>query len=52
MSQGLPKEKILPIGEIPPAELYKKIIALTGKESHIIGIGNIAGKNQVWRSDS
>lgn len=46
LSQGLPKEKILAIGEIPPSELYNKILSLTGKESHIIGIGNIAGKNK------
>jgi poly-gamma-glutamate synthase PgsB/CapB len=46
LSQNLPKEKVLAIGEIPPVELFKKILSLTGKESHIIGIGNIAGKNK------
>jgi len=46
LSQNLPKEKVLAIGEIPPVDLYKKIADLTKKESHIIGIGNIAGKNK------
>ncbi|HOD55252.1 MAG TPA: poly-gamma-glutamate synthase PgsB, partial [Candidatus Cloacimonadota bacterium] len=35
LSQNLPKEKVLAIGEIPPVELFKKILSLTGKESHI-----------------
>lgn len=46
MSVNLPKEKVLAIGEIEPQLVYKKIQELTKKESHIIGIGNIAGKNK------
>jgi poly-gamma-glutamate synthase PgsB/CapB len=46
MAQHLPKEKVIAIGEIPPVELYKKINELTKGESHVVGIGNIAGKNK------
>ena len=44
-SLGMPKEKVIRIGEIPPEEVYNKIFDFTKREAHIVGIGNIAGKN-------
>ncbi len=45
-SQKIPKEKIVSLGEIPPVQVYERILELTKRESHAVGIGNIAGKNQ------
>ncbi len=42
--KGIPKEKMFAFGEMEPAELYEKLFALTDKEAHIVGIGNIAGR--------
>ncbi|HNZ32857.1 MAG TPA: poly-gamma-glutamate synthase PgsB [Candidatus Cloacimonas sp.] len=43
LQAGIPKEKIIPLGEPLPEVIYKKVIELTNSESHILGIGNIAG---------
>jgi len=40
---GFPKEKLLVIGEIDPAEVYARVLAVTKTEMHVVGIGNIAG---------
>lgn len=37
------KDKLVVLGEIEPSLVYDKVLELTKKESHIIGIGNIAG---------
>jgi hypothetical protein len=39
----IPKEKLVVLGEIDPALVYDKVLSLTTKESHVIGVGNIAG---------
>jgi poly-gamma-glutamate synthase PgsB/CapB len=44
MHVGIPKEKLMSVGEMDPAELYEKLHKITRKESHIVGIGNIAGR--------
>ncbi|PID29844.1 MAG: poly-gamma-glutamate synthase PgsB [Candidatus Cloacimonadota bacterium] len=41
---GIDKNKIEVVNEMDPEKLYDKICNMTHKESHIIGIGNIAGK--------
>ncbi|OQY40164.1 MAG: poly-gamma-glutamate synthase PgsB [Candidatus Cloacimonetes bacterium 4572_65] len=41
---GLDKKKVVKIGEILTREIHEKILDVTKKEAHIIGIGNIAGK--------
>ncbi len=46
LSMNLPKSKVISIGEIDPQLVFNKIFELTKRESHIIGIGNIAGKNK------
>lgn len=46
ISLGIPKEKLLAIGEPKVEEVYKKVLSVTGKEAHIIGIGNIAGQRK------
>jgi len=42
----IPKEKLIVLGEIDPAMVYERILALTRSESHVIGIGNIAGERK------
>ena len=37
------KDKLVVLGEIEPSEIYRNIIELSRGESHVIGIGNIAG---------
>ncbi|MEA1973197.1 MAG: hypothetical protein U9N34_07895, partial [Candidatus Cloacimonadota bacterium] len=44
-SLKIPKEKVFRIGEISPKTVYEKILEITKKEAHVVGIGNIAGKN-------
>jgi len=39
----IPKGKLLVLGEIEPSLIFDRVLSLTTKESHIIGIGNIAG---------
>ncbi len=36
-------DKLVVLGEVDPAIIYNKVLELTDKDSHIIGIGNIAG---------
>lgn len=44
LHQGIPAEKIVTLGDPVPEVIYQKILDLTDKESHVIGIGNIAGR--------
>ncbi len=44
LHQGIPKQKIVALGSPLPEVIYKKVLELTDKESHVIGIGNIAGQ--------
>ena len=41
---GIAKQKVIKIGEVLTNDLHKRIVDLTEKEAHIIGIGNIAGR--------
>jgi poly-gamma-glutamate synthase PgsB/CapB len=41
--KGIPKAKIVALGSPLTDVIYKKVLELTKKESHVIGIGNIAG---------
>jgi poly-gamma-glutamate synthase PgsB/CapB len=41
---GVPKEKIVALGQPLTDVVYQKVLELTEKESHVIGIGNIAGE--------
>lgn len=43
---GIPAQKVIPLGEILPEQVYKKVLELTTTEAHVLGIGNMAGK--VW----
>ncbi len=38
------KKKVIKIGEVLTRVIHEKIVELTDKEAHIVGIGNIAGK--------
>jgi poly-gamma-glutamate synthase PgsB/CapB len=40
---GIPKAKIVTLGSPIPEVIYQKVLELTETESHVIGIGNIAG---------
>lgn len=44
MSAGLPREKVFAMGQPLPEHIYNKVWELTEKESHVLGIGNIAGE--------
>jgi hypothetical protein len=41
---GIPDKKVIPLGEPSPEVIYNKVLNLTEKEAHILGIGNIAGR--------
>ena len=41
---GIPKKKLVKMGQPLVYYIYDKILSLTKKEAHIIGIGNIAGE--------
>ena len=41
---GIPDKKVIPLGEPSPEVIYDKVLNLTEKEAHILGIGNIAGR--------
>jgi poly-gamma-glutamate synthase PgsB/CapB len=41
---GIPKEKVIALGQPLTDVIYQKVVELTEKESHVIGIGNIAGE--------
>lgn len=43
---GIPREKLIALGEPAPEEIYKKVWELTRRESHVLGIGNIAGQKK------
>jgi hypothetical protein len=43
LHQGIPKNKIVALGEPLTEVIYQKVFELTKVESHVIGIGNIAG---------
>ena len=40
---GIPREKLMVLGEIDPSEVYAKVWEHTKKEAHVAGIGNMAG---------
>ncbi|MDD3051717.1 MAG: poly-gamma-glutamate synthase PgsB [Candidatus Cloacimonetes bacterium] len=42
----IPASKLVNVGEIDPRLVYDKVFELTGTESHVLGTGNIAGKNK------
>lgn len=44
LHQGIPKAKIVALGSPLPEVIYQKVLELTEKESHVIGIGNMAGQ--------
>jgi poly-gamma-glutamate synthase PgsB/CapB len=44
LHHGVPKEKIITLGQPLTDVIYQKVLELTDKESHVIGIGNIAGE--------
>ncbi len=44
LSIGIPKNKIITLGEPLTEVIYQHVLKLTVKESYIIGIGNIAGR--------
>ncbi|MDZ4121783.1 MAG: poly-gamma-glutamate synthase PgsB, partial [Candidatus Cloacimonadaceae bacterium] len=41
---GIPRNKLVTLGEPLPEVIYKKVLELTDTESYVIGIGNIAGR--------
>lgn len=41
---GIPKEKVFALGEPLTEVIYQKVLELSGKEAHVLGIGNIAGR--------
>jgi len=43
LSKKIPRQNLITLGEIAPELVYKKVWELTESESHIVGIGNIAG---------
>ena len=44
LQRGIPREKVLALGQPLTDVIYQKVLELTEKESHVIGIGNIAGE--------
>ncbi len=43
LSKGVPRDKLISMGQPLTEKVYKKVWDLTRKESHVLGIGNIAG---------
>jgi len=41
---GIPKNKVITMGEPLTEVIYQKVLELTNSESYVIGIGNIAGR--------
>lgn len=41
---GIPRNKIFAMGEPLPDVIYQKVLELTQRESHVLGIGNMAGR--------
>lgn len=46
LSAGIPRNKLIALGEPSPDQVYDKIWELSNRESHVLGIGNIAGRIQ------
>jgi len=44
LSHGIPKDKLFAMGQPLTEDIYQKVWDLTQKESHVLGIGNIAGE--------
>jgi len=44
LHQGIPKQKVITLGQPLTDVIYQKVLELTDTESHVIGIGNIAGE--------
>ncbi|MDD4309757.1 MAG: poly-gamma-glutamate synthase PgsB, partial [Candidatus Cloacimonetes bacterium] len=42
LQSGLPKNKVIALGEPLTEVIYQKVLELTKSESHVLGIGNIA----------
>lgn len=43
LQAGIPRNKLFALGEPLPDVIYQKVVELTGSESHVLGIGNMAG---------
>ena len=51
LQAGIPRERLFALGEPLPEVIYNKVLELTRKESHVLGIGNIgAGSSMERRS--
>ena len=46
LSAGIPRNKLIALGEPSPDHVYDKVWELSNRESHVLGIGNIAGRIQ------
>lgn len=46
LDAGVPRNKLIALGEPSPDHVYDKVWELSNKESHVLGIGNIAGRIQ------
>lgn len=46
LQAGTPKNKLITLGEPLPEEIYRKVVDLTASESHVLGIGNMAGSRK------
>ncbi|HOZ01229.1 MAG TPA: poly-gamma-glutamate synthase PgsB [Candidatus Syntrophosphaera sp.] len=44
LHNGIPRDKLVTLGEPLPEVIYQKVVELTGTESHVLGIGNMAGR--------
>lgn len=44
LSVGVPRNKLISLGEPLPEHVYNKVWELSNTESHVLGIGNIAGR--------
>ncbi len=44
LQAGIPQAKLINLGEPDPDEVYRKVAELTLHESHVLGIGNMAGR--------
>ena len=41
---GIPRDRLFAMGEPLPEVIYQKVLELTKHESHVVGIGNMAGR--------
>jgi len=44
LQTGIPREKLFALGEPLTEVIYQKVLELTKKEAHVMGIGNMAGR--------